>query len=346
MTDIINKLKNSQKLTYDEFLFLLNNRDEKLDDELKQLAVQKRKQRFGNEVFVRGLIEFTNYCKNNCFYCGIRCGNKNADRYRLTKEQILDCCEQGYQIGYRTFVLQGGEDMFFTPDKIADIVYAIKQKYPDCAITLSVGEHSKQTYQKWFDAGADRYLLRHETADNEHYQKLHPDNMSLQNRLECLQNLKEIGYQVGCGIMVGSPFQTNECIAKDLVFMQDFKPHMVGIGPFIPHKDTPFANHSAGSIKLTLFLLSLIRIILPDVLLPATTALGSIDPQGRELGILSGANVCMPNLSPQSVREKYKLYNNKLSSGAESAQQFEQLNQRLNKRGYKTVVSRGDFKQF
>lgn len=346
MTDIINKLKNGQKLTYDEFLFLLNNRDDNLTEKLKQLAVQKRKQRFGNDVFVRGLIEFTNYCKNNCYYCGIRCGNKNADRYRLTKEQILQCCEQGYQIGYRTFVLQGGEDVFFTPDKIADIVYAIKQKYPDCAVTLSVGEHSKQTYQKWFDAGADRYLLRHETADDEHYQKLHPDNMSLQNRLECLQNLKDIGYQVGCGIMVGSPFQTNECIAKDLVFMQDFKPHMVGIGPFIPHKDTPFANHSAGSIKLTLFLLSLIRIILPDVLLPATTALGSIDPQGRELGILSGANVCMPNLSPQSVREKYTLYNNKLSSGAESAQRFEQLNQRLNKIGYKTVVSRGDFKQF
>ena len=346
MTDIINKLKNGQKLTYDEFLFLINNRDDNLTEKLKQLAVQKRKQRFGNDVFVRGLIEFTNYCKNNCYYCGIRCGNKNADRYRLTKEQILQCCEQGYQIGYRTFVLQGGEDAFFTPDKIEDIVYAIKQKYPDCAVTLSVGEHSKQTYQKWFDAGADRYLLRHETADDEHYQKLHPDNMSLQNRLECLQNLKDIGYQVGCGIMVGSPFQTNECIAKDLVFMQDFKPHMVGIGPFIPHKDTPFANHSAGSIKLTLFLLSLIRIILPDVLLPATTALGSIDPQGRELGILSGANVCMPNLSPQSVREKYTLYNNKLSSGAESAQQFEQLNQRLNKIGYKTVVSRGDFKQF
>lgn len=346
MTDIINKLKNSQKLTYDEFLFLLNNRDDSLEEKLKQLAVQKRKQRFGNDVFIRGLIEFSNYCKNNCYYCGIRCGNKNADRYRLTKEQILQCCEQGYQIGYRTFVLQGGEDAFFTPDKIADIVYAIKQKYPDCAVTLSVGEHSKEVYQQWFDAGADRYLLRHETAADEHYQKLHPDNMSLQNRLECLQNLKDIGYQVGCGIMVGSPFQTNECIAKDLVFMQDFKPHMVGIGPFIPHKDTPFANHSAGSIKLTLFLLSLIRIILPDVLLPSTTALGSIDPQGRELGILSGANVCMPNLSPQSVREKYTLYNNKLSSGAESAQQFEQLNQRLNKIGYKTVVSRGDFKQF
>lgn len=346
MTDIINKLKNGQKLTYDEFLFLLNNRDDNLEEKLKQLAVQKRKQRFGNDVFIRGLIEFSNYCKNNCYYCGIRCGNKNADRYRLTKEQILQCCDQGYQIGYRTFVLQGGEDAFFTPDKIANIVYSIKQKYPDCAVTLSVGEHSKQTYQKWFDAGADRYLLRHETADNEHYQKLHPDNMSLQNRLECLQNLKDIGYQVGCGIMVGSPFQTNECIAKDLVFMQDIKPHMVGIGPFIPHKDTPFANHSAGSIKLTLFLLSLIRTILPDVLLPSTTALGSIDPQGRELGILSGANVCMPNLSPQSVREKYTLYNNKLSSGAESAQQFEQLNQRLNKIGYKTVVSRGDFKQF
>ena len=346
MTDIINKLNNGQKLTYDEFLWLLNNRDDNLADTLAKMAVKKRKERFGNAVFVRGLIEFSNYCKNNCYYCGIRCGNKNADRYRLTKEQILECCDFGYDVGYRTFVLQGGEDAFFTPDKITDIVRSIKQKHSDCAITLSVGEHPKEVYQQWFDAGADRYLLRHESANQDHYAQLHPDNMSLSNRLDCLQNLKEIGFQVGCGIMIGSPYQTNEHIANDLVFMQDFKPHMVGMGPFIPHKDTPFADCKAGTLDLTLFLLSLVRLILPDVLLPATTALGSIDPQGREKGILAGANVCMPNLSPQSVRKKYALYNNKLFSGAESAEEFDNLNKRLNAIGYKIVVSRGDFKQF
>ena len=346
MTDIINKLNNGQKLTRDEFLWLLNNRDDNIADTLAKMAVEKRKERFGNGVFVRGLIEFSNYCKNNCYYCGIRCGNKNADRYRLTKEQILQCCDFGYDVGYRTFVLQGGEDVFFTPDKIADIVSSIKQKHHDCAITLSFGEHKKEVYQQWFDAGADRYLLRHESANEDHYAQLHPDNMSLANRLECLHNLKDIGYQVGCGIMVGSPYQTNEHIANDLVFMQDFKPHMVGMGPFIPHKDTPFANYKAGTLQLTLFLLSLVRLILPDVLLPATTALGSIDPQGREKGILAGANVCMPNLSPQSVRKKYALYNNKLFSGAESAEEFDNLNKRLDAIGYKIVVSRGDFKQF
>ena len=346
MTDIINKLKNSQKLTYDEFLWLLNNRDDNLADTLGQMAVEKRKERFGNGVFVRGLIEFSNYCKNNCYYCGIRCGNKNADRYRLTKEQILECCDFGYDVGYRTFVLQSGEDKFFSPDKIADIVRDIKQKHPDCAVTLSVGEHSKEVYQQWFDAGADRYLLRHESANQDHYAQLHPDNLSLQNRLECLQNLKDIGFQVGCGIMVGSPYQTNEHIANDLVFMQEFKPHMVGMGPFIPHKDTPFADFKAGAIEQTLFLLSIVRLILPDVLLPATTALGSIDPQGREKGILAGANVCMPNLSPQSVRQKYALYNNKLSSGAEAAEEFDKLDKRLKEIGYKIVVGRGDFKQF
>ena len=342
MKNILNKLQHNQKLTYDEFLFLLNKRDDNLAQQLQQMAEQTRKKHFSNKVYLRGLIEFSNYCKNNCYYCGIRAGNTNAQRYRLSKEQILDCCAFGYNVGYRTFVLQGGEDLFYLPDDIADIVKSIKQNYPDCAVTLSFGEHPKQTYQKWFDAGADRYLLRHETADEWHYGKLHPQNMSLQNRMECLQSLRDIGYQVGCGIMVGSPFQTNEHIAKDLVFMQDFMPEMVGMGPFIPHKDTPFANQSAGDVKLTLFLLSLVRIILPDVLLPATTALGSLQSDGREKGILAGANVCMPNLSPQDVRDKYSLYNNKLSSGAESAQEYEKLKQKIKDIGYQVVVSRGD----
>ncbi|MBR5145418.1 MAG: [Clostridia bacterium] len=346
MKDILNKLQHNQKLTYDEFLFLLDNRDEYLANQLQNLAIKTRQKHFGNKVYLRGLIEFSNYCKNNCYYCGIRAGNTNAQRYRLSKEQILDCCAFGYNVGYRTFVLQGGEDLFYSPDDIADIVKSIKQNYPDCAVTLSFGEHPKQTYQKWFDAGADRYLLRHETADEWHYGKLHPQNMSLQNRMECLQSLRDIGYQVGCGIMVGSPFQTNEHIAKDLVFMQDFAPEMVGMGPFIPHKDTPFANQSAGDVKLTLFLLSLVRIILPDVLLPATTALGSLQSDGREHGIIAGANVCMPNLSPQDVRDKYSLYNNKLSSGAESAQEYEKLKQKIENIGYQVVVSRGDHNKF
>lgn len=346
MKNILNKLQHNQKLTYDEFLFLLNKRDDNLAQQLQQMAEQTRKKRFGNKVYLRGLIEFSNYCKNNCYYCGIRAGNSNAQRYRLSKEQILDCCAFGYNVGYRTFVLQGGEDLFYSPDDISDIVKSIKQNYPDCAVTLSFGEHSKQTYQKWFDAGADRYLLRHETADEWHYGKLHPQNMSLQNRMECLQSLRDIGYQVGCGIMVGSPFQTNEHIAKDLVFMQNFVPEMVGMGPFIPHKDTPFANQGAGDVKLTLFLLSLVRIILPDVLLPATTALGSLQSDGREKGILTGANVCMPNLSPQQVRSKYSLYNNKLSSGAESAQQHEELKRKIENIGYQVVVSRGDHNKF
>ena len=346
MKNILNKLQHNQKLTYDEFLFLLNKRDDNLAQQLQQMAEQTRKKHFGNKVYLRGLIEFSNYCKNNCYYCGIRAGNTNAQRYRLSKEQILDCCAFGYNVGYRTFVLQGGEDLFYSPDDIADIVKSIKQNYPDCAVTLSFGEHQKQTYQKWFDAGADRYLLRHETADEWHYGKLHPQNMSLQNRMECLQSLRDIGYQVGCGIMVGSPFQTNEHIAKDLVFMQDFMPEMVGMGPFIPHKDTPFANQSAGDVKLTLFLLSLVRIILPDILLPATTALGSLQSDGREKGILAGANVCMPNLSPQQVRSKYSLYNNKLSSGAESAQEYEKLKRKIENIGYQVVVSRGDHNKF
>jgi len=346
MKNILNKLQSGQKLDFDEFLFLLDNRDENLANQLQSIAIKTRQKHFGNKVYLRGLIEFSNYCKNNCYYCGIRAGNANAKRYRLTKKQILDCCAFGYDVGYRTFVLQGGEDCFYSPDDIADLVKSIKQNHTDCAVTLSFGEHPKQVYQKWFDAGADRYLLRHETADKTHYQKLHPQNMSWQNRMECLQNLKDIGYQVGCGIMVGSPFQTNEHIAKDLVFMQNFEPHMVGIGPFIPHKDTPFADEKAGKVDLTLFLLSLIRIILPDVLLPATTALGSLQTDGRERGIMAGANVCMPNLSPQEVRDKYSLYNNKLSSGAESAQQHEELKQKIENIGYQVVVSRGDHVRF
>ena len=345
MTELAKKLIFDKTLSQQEFVKLLENRDQ-VREYLKDEAVRARKEIYGNKIFVRGLIEFTNYCKNDCYYCGIRCSNKNASRYRLTKEEILACCDDGYETGYRTFVLQGGEDGSFTKEKISDIVYSIKQKFPDCAVTLSVGEHPKETYKEWFSAGADRYLLRHETADACHYAKLHPEKLTLESRKRCLFDLKEIGFQVGCGFMVGSPFQSFETIAKDLIFINELAPQMVGLGPFIPHHDTPFAQFKQGETELCLFLLSVVRVMLPKVLLPATTALGTIHPQGREMGILSGANVCMPNLSPESVRKKYMLYDNKLSSGKESAQYLKALSDDMEKIGYKVVVDRGDHAEF
>lgn len=301
-----------------------------------------RERYYGKKVYIRGLIEFTNYCINDCFYCGIRRSNKNADRYRLEKSEILDCCKEGYELGFRTFVLQGGEDGYFSDEKICSIVQEIKRFYPDCAVTLSVGEKSRDGYQAYFDAGADRYLLRHETADGGHYAKLHPKELSAENRRRCLYDLKEIGYQVGTGFMVGSPYQTADNLALDMMFIKSLQPHMVGIGPFVPHHDTPFGNEKAGTLGLTLFMLGLIRLTLPPVLLPATTALGTIDPQGREKGVLAGANVVMPNLSPLNVREKYLLYDNKICTGCESAQSVEDLKKRMSQIGYDVVVDRGD----
>lgn len=296
-------------------------------------------------MYVRGLIEFTNYCKNDCLYCGIRKSNLNAIRYRLSKQDILECCKEGYNLGFRTFVLQGGEDLYFSDKKICDIVSSIKKLYPDCAITLSIGEKSYDSYKRYFDAGVDRYLLRHETANPAHYAKLHPENLSAENRKQCLYNLKEIGYAVGTGFMVGSPFQTAENLAEDMLFIKQLQPHMVGIGPFISHKDTPFAKEKSGNLELTLFMLGLIRLTLPNVLLPATTALGTIHPNGREKGILAGANVVMPNLSPTNVRKKYMLYDNKICTGDESAQCRNCLERRMQSIGYKIVTDRGDPKE-
>lgn len=301
--------------------------------------------RFGKKIFIRGLIEFTNICKNNCYYCGIRCANRQVTRYRLTKEQILHCCEEGYQCGFRTFVLQGGEDPYFDDDRLCDIVTAIRTAYPDCAITLSVGERSRESYQKLYEAGADRYLLRHETANEGHYRTLHPCQMTLENRMRCLRDLKEIGYQTGCGMMVGSPGQTAENLAEDLIFIRTFCPEMVGIGPFLPQKDTPFAKEKAGSVELTLFLLSLIRLMLPDVLLPATTALGSAEEDGRIRGILAGANVYMPNLSPEENRDKYLLYDNKAGLRDDAAYVLERLEEKLGVYGYEIEIGRGDYEK-
>jgi biotin synthase len=337
----IDSLKDTQNISKDDLAYLLEC-DGSDNEYLYEAAREVSEKHFHKEIYLRGLIEFSNYCRNNCYYCGIRGGNLKAERYRLTEEEILSCCDIGEKIGFKTFVLQSGEDPYYTDELIADLVKKIKTSHPDCAVTLSIGEKSHESYQKFFDAGADRYLLRHETANEEHYSMLHPESMSGAYRKQCLFDLKEIGFQVGCGIMVGSPGQTMDHVLEDLYFMARFQPHMVGIGPFIPHKETPFADEQAGTLELTLYLLSIIRLMLPTVLLPATTALGTIDPRGRELGILAGANVVMPNLSPVSVRKKYDLYDNKICTGEEAAECMNCLKRRIESIGYEIVTDRGD----
>lgn len=309
---------------------------------LYEAARQVREEYYGKDVYLRGLIEFTNYCRNDCRYCGIRRSNRNAERYRLSKEQILDCCAQGYVLGFRTFVLQGGEDLSYTDEKICDIVSSIRGLYPDCAITLSIGEKTRESYKAYKDAGADRYLLRQETSSPAHYRYLHPEELTIENRKRCLSDLKDLGYQVGCGIMVGSPGQTLSNVIEDLRYMRDFGPHMVGVGPFIPHRDTPFRDEKPGTLKDTLHLLAVIRLMLPGVLLPATTALGTIHPVGRELGLLAGANVIMPNLSPVNVRGKYLLYDGKICTGDEAASCRSCMDRRIERAGYRTALVRGD----
>lgn len=339
---LIDKLEQTRSLTREEWADLIRSRTPETAEYLFKRAEEIRIRHYGRDVYIRGLIEFTNYCRNDCFYCGIRNSNARAERYRLTKEQILSCCAHGWELGFRTFVLQGGEDGWYTDERLSDIVSSIRAAFPDCAITLSVGERSRESYQRLYDAGADRYLLRHETYDSLHYSRLHPSSLSAQHRQECLWNLKEIGYQTGTGFMVGSPFQTAENLADDMLFLKSLNPQMVGIGPFIPHHDTPFAAEEAGTMELTLFMLGLIRLLLPNVLLPSTTALGTIAPDGRERGILAGANVVMPNLSPQEVREKYLLYDNKICTGSEAAESLNDLKKRMESIGYQVTVSRGD----
>ena len=311
------------------------------DELLREAADAVRRERYGDAVYVRGLIEFTNYCKNDCYYCGIR----NASRYRLELDDILSCCREGYALGFRTFVLQGGEDPYYTDDKICAIVSSIRDRYPDCAITLSIGEKPRESYQAYFDAGANRYLLRHETATDSHYRRLHPASMDPENRRRCLFDLKDIGYQVGAGIMVGSPYQTTDCLIRDLRFLQELSPDMIGIGPFLTHADTPFRDQPNGSLTLTLRLLSILRLMFPYVLLPATTALGTIHPQGREMGLRAGANVVMPNLSPVTVRKLYELYDNKICTGEEAAQCRGCLERRVQAAGYQIVTDIGNVRR-
>ena len=343
--ELIEQLSQTHELDVEGYTHLIDNRDDEAAATLAERAVSVRKEIYGNAVFTRGLIEISNICKNDCTYCGIRRSNRNVERYRLDADTIVACARDGYEYGFRTIVLQGGEDGYYTDEVLSNIIGRIRESCPDTAITLSMGERSRESYERLFEAGANRYLLRHETATKEHYEKLHPAEMSFDNRMRCLYDLREIGYQVGAGFMVGSPFQTTADIARDLVFTQEFKPDMCGIGPFIPHRDTPFRDYPAGTLELTLYLLSIIRLIHPPVLLPATTALGTIDPKGREKGMLAGANVVMPNLSPVAVRKNYELYDNKICMGEESALCRGCLARRMQTVGFEVVVDRGDIKR-
>lgn len=340
--ELVDKLFEERNLSDEELLSILNT--DEFDDELFAKADIRRREIYGTDVYIRGLIEFTNYCKNDCYYCGIRRSNRNVERYRMTYDEILASCENGYQLGFRTFVLQGGEDPYYTDELICKTVAAIRSRYPDCAITLSIGEKSRESYQAYYDAGANRYLLRHETASDEHYCKLHPEEMKLSNRKRCLFDLKDIGYQVGAGFMVGSPYQEMEDLVTDLRFLQELKPEMIGIGPFISHKDTPFRDYDNGELKLTLRLLAILRLMFPYALIPATTALGTIHPTGREQGFKAGANVVMPNLSPRGVRDKYILYDNKICTGDESAECRRCIELRTMSAGYQIVTDIGNAK--
>lgn len=338
--ELIRRLKDEHDLSDSELKKLIESPEP--DADLFRAADELRRSIYGEDVYIRGIVEFTNFCKNNCYYCGIRRDNHRVERYRLTDEQIMQCCEAGYSLGYRTFVLQGGEDPYYTDERICRLLASIRTAYPDCAITLSIGEKSRESYQKYFDAGADRYLLRHETADDALYRRWHPEEMDLSNRKRCLFDLKEIGYQVGAGFMVGAPYQTTEHLIADLRFLQELDPDMIGIGPFIHQADTPFGGQESGTLELTLRMLSILRLLFPDALIPSTTALGTIDLQGREKGFQAGANVVMPNITPVNVRELYLLYDEKICTGEDAFQCRGCLEGRVFGAGYRMVVDRGD----
>lgn len=339
----LEKLIHGEKMERDEWLWLLCSLDKKGRAEVSRCAAEVSEKQFGRGIFIRGLIEISSYCRNNCNYCGLRCSNGNAQRYRLSKEEILECCRQGAELGFNTFVLQGGEDPKQNDGWVTDVVHAIKDEFPDKAVTLSVGERSREAYNMFRMAGADRYLLRHETRNDAHYAQLHPASMSGERRRHSLFTLKELGFQTGSGMMIGSPWQKAEHIVDDIAFLEELQPQMIGIGPFIPAAGTPFEKFPQGSVELTILVVSLLRLRFPNALIPATTALASLHPQGREMAIMGGANVVMPNLSPQAVREKYSIYNNKKSTGAESAQQLQFLEEQLNAIGYHIDYSRGDY---
>lgn len=342
--DLLDKLKNERKLQKEEFLYILDNINIDSFVYLKKLSRAVTDTTYGKSVYLRGLIEISNYCSRSCNYCGIRRENDQVNRYRLTKEEILNSCKIGYDLGFKTFVMQGGEDNYFTKEVLSDIISTIKEHYPDVAVTLSIGERSFEDYQAFYDAGADRFLLRHEAYSKRLYEHLHPSSMSYHNRIECVKNLKEIGFQAGIGMMVGSPSQTNEDLAEDLIFMQELLPAMCGIGPYISHPNTPFKNEETGNPKHTLVMVALARLILPKALLPATTALATLDKEIRLEALRLGANVVMPNLTPLEPRKSYEIYQGKKISGSEAAEEMKNIIEEIENIGLKVDHVRGDTK--
>ncbi len=340
---IFKRIDEGRGLDRKELRYLLENRED-LEEAVFEKARAVADRHFHKKIYVRGLIEFTNYCHNNCYYCGIRRGNDEVDRYRLTTEEMEAAVAVGAQAGFQTFVLQGGEDAYFTDERLADWLRRIKRIQPGCAITLSVGERSRQSYARLKEAGADRFLLRHETYDPEHYKKLHPKEMDRERRLACLYELKALGYQVGSGFMVGSPYQSTENLVEDFMFLQKLQPAMIGIGPYVRHHATPFRDFENGSVELTAMCIAILRLLFPTANIPSTTAMQTLAADGRNRGILAGANVFMPNLSPPRVRESYALYDNKAAFALEAAENLRDLKAQIAELGYEIVMSRGDFK--
>lgn len=345
MRDLVHRLVGERTLKRDEFRALIASCDSQTLEYIRKESVRTAQERFGHGIFVRGLIEISSFCRNDCAYCGLRRSNRSAERYRLSHEQIMECCKEGYDAGLRTFVLQGGEDATLTDEWLEQIIHDIRHIYPDVAITLSLGERSYDSYKRLYDAGATRYLLRHEAANEELYRKLHPHTMSHANRIACIENLKDIGYQTGMGMMIGVRGQSVDDLIDDLLLMERIRPQMIGIGPFIPHRNTPLGEYPAGSVELTLLMLSIVRLMYPTALIPSTTALATLSTEGRRMGILSGANVVMPNLTPPSERKKYAIYEDKASSGSEAVEGLRVLEQELNEIGYHIDYSRGDYKK-
>jgi biotin synthase len=284
----------------------------KADDaaELFAMADDIRKRYFKDEVHIRGIIEFSNYCMKNCFYCGLRRDNKTIERYRISEDEIIDTALKAGELGYKTILLQSGEDGGYTIEGLCAIIKRIRSNL-DCAITLSLGEKSFDEYRSLRDAGADRYLLRFETSDRGLFNKLKPDS-SYENRLDCIKNLKKLGFQVGSGFMVGLPGQTYEILADDILLLRELDLDMIGIGPFLSHHNTPLGNSASGTLDLTLRALAIIRILMPDVHIPATTAMGTVEKGGREKALQCGANVIMPNVTPIKYRKYYEIYPNKI----------------------------------
>ena len=340
----LSPIEGGNGLTKSRLLSLLSSRGEEAQY-LRDCAVRAARERFGRAIFVRGLIEISSYCHNDCHYCGLRASNSSAERYRLTEAQILECCHTGYNAGLRTFVLQGGEDSYWTDSRLVPLVASIRTQFPDAAITLSLGERSDESYHALRDAGADRYLLRHEAANRELYSAIHPARMSYDNRFRCIKTLMAEGFQTGMGMMIGVPGQTIEHIAEDLEAIYTLHPQMVGIGPFIPHPQTPFGGHTAGDIDLTLNTIAIVRLLLPNALIPATTALATLSTEGHRLAIEAGANVIMPNLSPTDVRSKYAIYQGKASNGTEAAEHLKALEAELSEFGYTINYDKGDYNE-